>query len=88
MITTFVIIYIVGAVLFYNYLANDKLCQDDPHLNIMMAIFWLPGILSFVTVLAFAFTIVIAEVIVKLPFKVLHYCLVELAKLGKELGKR
>lgn len=88
MITAIIIIYVVGIVLFYNYLANDNACKDDPYLNITMAIFWLPGILSFVAVFLFALIIVVAEVVVKLPFILLHSCLVKLAKLGKELGKR
>lgn len=88
MITTLIVIYIIGIVIFYNYLANDKLCQNDPYLNITMAIFWLPGIVSAIALFAFAFIIVIAEVVlIKLPFKMLHYCLVDLAKLGKNLGK-
>lgn len=88
MFTLITILYLIGAVLFYNYLAHDKTTKDDPLLNIFMAIFWLPGLVFIAAFVGFALVLIALRWLVILPFKILHYCLVDLAKLGKELGKR
>lgn len=86
MTTVYIVLYFVVAIIIFNILQNTE-PKSPAGVDVVGSILWLPMLAFVLAILAMAATYVVAEFLIKLPFKTINFCLVDLAKLGKKLGK-